>query len=321
MTMRPSKEQLIEASVLLGTALGVTPFPVREKQPLTPQGSCSWKSGAQCWNQQLYELWWREAVDPDGIGVVLPAPYVVVDLDPQVVDGEQSTAYLLARDELTAKLTNLAVRRLGLPASAPQVLTGKGMHIWVRLRDGTTPSNQEVNRLLRGAVLDLPIGDTGELVRVEVHADLKGNGTGYVVCPPSWSEAGQRCYEWIRQPHSRDDIPEWSPEDSLIAPLVAVWTSGRRHHLALCTAGVMAKAGLPQERAEELVRRVAELKQDDELLDRIQAVRDTYHRHANHEDILGRAGLEVMLSSDELPAVNDALDSIVDRWGTRVHAV
>jgi P4 family phage/plasmid primase-like protien len=312
---KPTKQELIDTAAELGRALNVTPFPVRGKHPLTPSGALAWTNGARAWNLDLHRVWWQQAVDPDGIGVALPHPYVVVDLDPQVVNGDQSTAYLLAKDELTTKLTDLAVHRLGIPASAPRVLTGKGLHVWVKLRNGNA-SNQEVNRLLHGVVLTLPVSGTGELIRVRVQADLKGGGTGYVVCPPSWSEAGQRCYEWIhRQPAGLDDLPDWSPDDGQIAPLVAVWCEGRRHHLALSVAGALAKGGVPQAQAEAVVRRAAELAEDEELANRIQAVQDTYRKVAEQVEVIGRAGLELVLDEHELRPVLSALDTIISIHG------
>lgn len=93
--------------------------------------------------------------------------------------------------------------------------------------------------------------------------------------------------EWV-------DLPEEEPEvvhraydgqdrgltddkrDALAALLALLWKQGDRHVLAMAVAGALCKSGYTQPDAERLVIDICRKASDDEVGNRMQAVRDTY---------------------------------------------
>lgn len=96
---------------------------------------------------------------------------------------------------------------------------------------------------------------------------------------------------------------------SLIVNAIAEhWQEGQRHALALGLAAMLAKAGVPESQAEEIVGEVAAA--DPELKDRITAVHTTYDRYRRGAEIEGYFALREFLPAETLVFVDQQLDRI-----------
>lgn len=84
----------------------------------------------------------------------------------------------------------------------------------------------------------------------------------------------------------------------LIEVLGPHYTSGQRHALCLALSGTLRKLGFPEEKAVEIISRIADHFQDEEKNDRIRAVKDTYS--PKKDRISGTSGLREI--DPKLPA-------------------
>jgi putative DNA primase/helicase len=341
--------ELYGAGAELGERLKVTPFPVfvETKSPVV-QGF-SWNGGggkgkwqgcsALSYDLKLFGRLWiqpevqRAARDGNlALAVALPDPYGVVDIDARGVEELPRDAY--DRGELQRELERVAFDVLGIPREAPRVLSGRGMHCYVR---GDYDTLSRAAALGRGQKVRLSV--QGRLCVFEVGVELKGWGRGYVLAPPSQHHSGS-CYEWLTEVPTLEAIPEWQPKPDTggqdraavtivdergrwladpfalpVAPqapaeahklsqkaireatelLLPHWKRGRRHWLALYLAGACARSGYTQEQAAHLVHTIAERARDNELDDRLRAVATTYKRLHEGGTVVGWGGLRQLL--------------------------
>jgi putative DNA primase/helicase len=342
--------ELFAAGAELGQRLKVTPFPVfvKTKTPVVPgfswnsasSGKGKWQGcSALQYDRGLFGRLWsttevqRAASDGNlALAVALPDPYGVVDIDARGVEGLPTDAY--DREELRRELERLAFDVLGIPREAPRVLSGRGLHCYVR---GDYDTLSRAAALGRGQKVRLSV--QGRLHVFEVGVELKGWGRGYVLAPPSQHHSGS-CYEWLTEVPTLEAIPEWQPKPDTggqdraavtivdergrwladpfalpVAPqapaeahklsqkaireatelLLPHWKRGRRHWLALYLAGACARSGYTQEQAAHLVHTIAERARDNELDDRLRAVATTYKRLHEGGTVVGWGGLRQLL--------------------------
>jgi putative DNA primase/helicase len=344
--------ELYGAGAELGQRLKVTPFPVfvETKSPVVQGFSWNGGNGRGKWegcsalqyDLGLFGRLWsttevqRAASDGNlALAVALPDPYGVVDIDARGVEELPRDAY--DREELRRELERVAFDVLGIPREAPRVLSGRGMHCYVR---GDYDTLSRAAALGRGQKVRLSV--QGRLHVFEVGVELKGWGRGYVLAPPSQHHSGLR-YEWLTEVPTLEAIPEWQPKPDTggqdraavtivdergrivadpfgqpAAPqapaeapklsqkaireatelLLPHWKEGQRHWLALYLAGACAQSGYTQEQAANLVRTIAERARDNELDDRLRAVETTYKRLHEGGTVVGWGGLRQLLGDD-----------------------
>lgn len=103
---------------------------------------------------------------------------------------------------------------------------------------------------------------------------------------------------------------ELAQEDmaTLVEAIAPFWTEGRRHLIALGLCGLLAKSGVSEDQAQEVI---AILSSDDpETRDRFACVRTTYNRFRAGGDLLGFYGLKDLLPSVTLFTVEESLERV-----------
>lgn len=203
--------------------LGLHPIPCmpREKRPLV-----SWKEYQERQpTAEEIDGWWRLTPDAN-VGLVLGRGLFAVDIDSAV-----------GRERLLAA-------GIELPADAPTVTTGKGVHVYL---SGSAPD------------------------RIGLVPGVDIRGVGYVVAPPSVHPSGAE-YRWVTPltatpppappPLARllvrpAALPAAAGNDWLTRALVGVGEGGRD---ATCTriAGYLLGKGIPQEATELILQGWAE---------------------------------------------------------------
>lgn len=141
-------------------------------------------------------------------------------------------------------------------------------------------------------------------------------GAHQSVIPPSPYPNGGR-YEWL-VPVGPDGLPTEPPAEvdeatlrrvaslAAVAGLVAqAWRDGNRHQLALALAGFLRRRGVSEAETQHVVAAIAERTGDDELPDRLSAVRDTFAR-ADGEPVTGLPTLAELLGNDAV--------GLLERW-------
>jgi hypothetical protein len=138
-------------------------------------------------------------------------------------------------------------------------------------------------------------------------AEIRSTGSQSVL-PVSVHPSGER-YEWERygEPIIIDPahLETKVGEVAAAALIASIWT-GARHKFALALAAYFVKRQVPKDRAERLIHFVVHAAQDDEGADRLRAVRETYAKFANGDEI----------SANLSPFVSDvtAFVKTLDAW-------
>lgn len=86
--------------------------------------------------------------------------------------------------------------------------------------------------------------------------------------------------------------------DDLIKHVAPHWTLGQKHIASLALAGILAKSGVAQEQASEIVGRISEAAGDTDRDDRLQSVVDTYKRVEQGLETRGFYGLRDLLPAE-----------------------
>lgn len=109
--------------------------------------------------------------------------------------------------------------------------------------------------------------------------------------PPSVHPSGESV-RWEDGPDQPTEIDE-AVLSKLIADLSAVtliarhWKPGSRHTLALAVSGALLRAGRTRDEVERLIRAIATAAEDDEVPDRVAAVRDAHAKLADGAQVTG----------------------------------
>ena len=105
------------------------------------------------------------------------------------------------------------------------------------------------------------------------------------------------------------EIPDDLSSD-IVAAVAPVWTPGRRHMIALGLCGLLAKAGIPAQQTAEIIDAIATSAGDDEQWDRLTAVKTTYRRIADGQDVAGFSTLQREIGPQQLDYLTTRLDSL-----------
>ena len=91
---------------------------------------------------------------------------------------------------------------------------------------------------------------------------------------------------------------------AIVALLQPYWVEGQRHDLSLALSGALAKAGWSWSDAEQLLNAIAEKAEDNELKDRLRALKDTFEKAQSQLDsIAGWSKLRELLPKPTLNAL------------------
>jgi putative DNA primase/helicase len=127
--------------------------------------------------------------------------------------------------------------------------------------------------------------------------EIRGNGQ-QTVFPGSEHESGEAIEfdsEGAAGTSSWEELTEAAARLSIATILFKSWKQGRRHQLALATAGLFATARWAIEDAKKLIVAVSTRAGDENLDDRLGCVRTTYERHQRGEAISWRRELVELL--------------------------
>ncbi len=184
----------------------------------------------------------------------------------------------------TGKVSNLAVADFddmaaarycikdfeGLASKTLVVRTAKGVHVYLRPKGGLPLESKTFRRRNARQRAYLPV-------------DIKGEG-GYVVAPPSVHPDGPTYAQMGNAPGIVESdggfllaLESRAEEWPIVEAILPTWREGLRHETVLGFAGWLRKrAGFEEDRAVAIVEGICRAADDDELADRVRAVRDTY---------------------------------------------
>jgi len=154
-----------------------------------------------------------------------------------------------------------------------------------------------------------------------VHNYVKVNGLdirgdrGYVILPPSSHHAGKE-YEWVISPEEESpaSMPGWLvelikeletnrvPDPNTLEKLLAKYweETGQRHEMALGVAGCLCKLNWPWATARHLFETIGRIAKDEEMSDRLRALKDTYEKWQKGTPIASYGKLRDILTATDL---------------------
>ena len=246
------------------------PLPARSKNP-----------GRENWQKERYNAATIPAAfaDAGGIGLLCGAPSGgLVDVDLDTDEACAAWGYYAPPTE----------RRHGR-ASSP------GSHWWYKV---DTPPDKTL-RLRDPAAPDVTL------------IELRSTG-GQTVVPPSLHDESGELLAWDADGEpARVDVAVLAcavRRAAAAALLARRWLKGARHDVALALAGLLLRGRMSQTDVERFVEIVARVARDDQVTDRVQAVRDTVDAIAKGEPTTGGRRLAELLPQ------GDAVVARVREW-------
>ncbi len=89
-------------------------------------------------------------------------------------------------------------------------------------------------------------------------------------------------------------------EEQITKILKPYWIETQRQNLAMYVAGFLSKADVPWSDVKELIMEIATVCNDDEIAERLSAIKSTYEKAKRGEEVKGYTGLAEILSPDDL---------------------
>ena len=159
-------------------------------------------------------------------------------------------------------------------------------HYWYRVEDPPARATEP---------FDDPIpGKSGDRHRL---LELRSSG-GQTMVPPSVHPKGETCL-WHEQGEPAQisiHVLRTAVRGVAAASLLGrYWPKGARHDASLALAGALLRAGWPDELVERFQRTVCAAAEDDEVEDRVQAVRDTTGKLGREDKTTGWPSLARLL--------------------------
>lgn len=188
--------------------------------------------------------------------------------------------------------------RLFFPNTTPEeasrktwvVKTRDGFHVYLRLHVTTDKRSRLVQLLSDGCLVVAP----PSVVEDHEYRFLSDPRETYITTPDSEIKKVLN-----------DLIDVLTRYEKLIFKMKDLWLEGHRHNLALWLPGALRKANIPKREAEIILKTICLLSDDDELPDRLRALRDTYEKPLH--EIKGVKGLVEELSFIEDPSKREEI--------------
>jgi len=111
---------------------------------------------------------------------------------------------------------------------------------------------------------------------------------------------------------TREVLDQAATNIGIASVLRDYWTPGLRHQLSLALAGVFVRQGWKEENVLKLVKAVAETTNDDDVDDRLSAVRTTFDNNRNGNPITGWPTLHEVIGADAAKYIEKILGSGAD---------
>jgi hypothetical protein len=211
------------------------------------------------WNTRAPDDLMQEFVEGDNIGLRIEPPLFVVDMD------DRRLAALIEED---------------FPKTL-KVVTRRGFHYYFvasNIYPQTSKQSGLIQLLSKGCYV--------------VRPPSKVNGHEYSYLDPNTPIAaldGKAIEKLERM------LRALGKYENLIRGFAAFWTEGHRHNLSLWLNGALRKAGLERFEAAIVIKSICLLADDDELRDRLEALKTTYEKDI--EEIAGWSRLETELQA------------------------
>lgn len=94
--------------------------------------------------------------------------------------------------------------------------------------------------------------------------------------------------------------------DEIVSAIAPHWTLGQKHAMALAVTGMLAKAGVPEPQALDIIERLSH--EDMRPDDRVKCVQDTYARMASGLEVRGFTALQGMVPDTALAFISSRID-------------
>lgn len=280
--------------------LGYSPIPLKPNQKIP--AIKDWQQYAdRPPDKETLQQWF--ARNKTGIGIVLGSRLAVIDFESL---------------ELYQRWLESSEQARKVAEKTWVVRTRRGVHVWLRLTSPVKPMKAEGMWELRTGKQQCVVPPTTIRVNGEKfeYASLSGFPSKLVKVSPEQLMFLLSKLPGLTAHHADPDargVAE-KQEDELpqrIQPIVALlapfWKEGERHLLALGLSGMLAKEGWPEDWAEQTIRQLANRGGDEEIEDRVRAVRDTYDKWRRGQEIGGVYLLRELLP----PGIVGALGELV----------
>jgi putative DNA primase/helicase len=165
-------------------------------------------------------------------------------------------------------------------------------------------------------------GRIKKLAARETIVEVRGTG-GQTVFPGSIHESGETI-EFSYGSQQTLPVPTETTREFLDAAAIKIavasvlvdgWTQGKRHAVSLAIAGTLVKRGWTEDDALQLVEAAALSANDEEVTDRLVAVRDTFANHRSGQSIKGWTALVDAIGTDAAKFIEKFLGPNTDHGG------
>src|SRR5262249_34833819 len=139
--------------------------------------------------------------------------------------------------------------------------------------------------------------------------EVRGNGH-CTVFPGSVHESGEAIefhsrYDYDPSQSTWSALKKAASNIAIATVLFKAWISGPRHEMALCIAAKLARLGWTHAEVSDLIKAIATEAKDEELNDRLLAVKTTFERYNQKKPISGEERFEELLGETTARNIHD----------------